>query len=172
MRSCLRFSAGTCSCEAPWHATTARAHPTFTEYSGNGRPPAPCRVLKSPNLLVDGEWHGKVSHGGCTPPLATCPRLLLHASAVCCVLPSTLLANPVHAVCRTACLSTPPYPRKASHLPQLLKLCQVTDFGLSRCLEECAEAGGAGSSSLAATNPRWLAPELLVGKPATLATGG
>ena len=49
---------------------------------------------------------------------------------------------------------------------------QVADFGLSRCLEECAEAGGAGSSSsLAATNPRWLAPELLVGKPATLATG-
>jgi hypothetical protein len=40
----------------------------------------------------------------------------------------------------------------------------VADFNLSKVME-----GSTASSSGGATNPRWLAPELFNGKPATLA---
>jgi hypothetical protein len=42
---------------------------------------------------------------------------------------------------------------------------KVSDFNLSKLLEE-----GAAMSSMAATNPRWLAPEILAGNPATFAS--
>jgi hypothetical protein len=44
------------------------------------------------------------------------------------------------------------------------ELLQVSDFNLSRLMEESQEA-----SSMAAGNPRWLAPEVLEGRGATLA---
>ena len=54
----------------------------------------------------------------------------------------------------------------APHVPAAVP--QIADLGLSRIIVEEDAAGG---SSLAATNPRWLAPELLLGKPATTASG-
>lgn len=42
--------------------------------------------------------------------------------------------------------------------------CKVSDFNLSKLLEETQRA-----TSMAAMNPRWLAPEILRGEPATLA---
>ncbi len=45
---------------------------------------------------------------------------------------------------------------------------KVADFNMSRLVEE--SAGGAGGSSLAAMNPRWLAPEVLGGEGATAAS--
>jgi hypothetical protein len=46
----------------------------------------------------------------------------------------------------------------------LAELLQVSDFNLSRLMEESQAA-----SSMAAGNPRWLAPEVLEGRGATLA---
>jgi hypothetical protein len=43
---------------------------------------------------------------------------------------------------------------------------QVTDFNLSKLLEQDGR-----SSSMAAMNPRWLAPEVMRGERATLASG-
>ncbi len=44
-------------------------------------------------------------------------------------------------------------------------LVQVSDFNLSRIVEDSLVA-----SSMAASNPRWLAPEVLTGKGATFAS--
>ncbi len=44
---------------------------------------------------------------------------------------------------------------------------QVADFNLSKLMEE-----GPGGSSLSATNPRWLAPEVLQGERHTFASVG
>ncbi len=43
---------------------------------------------------------------------------------------------------------------------------QVTDFNLSRIVEDTQ-----GGSSMAAMNPRWLAPEVMQGERATQASG-
>ncbi|GAB4821003.1 hypothetical protein N2152v2_008049 [Parachlorella kessleri] len=46
--------------------------------------------------------------------------------------------------------------------------CKVSDFNLSRILEDRVGLSGGGKSSLQeATNPRWLAPEVLEGQPAS-----
>lgn len=45
-------------------------------------------------------------------------------------------------------------------------LVQVCDFNLSRVVEETVGA----MTSLSATNPKWLAPEILSGRPCTTAS--
>ena len=50
-------------------------------------------------------------------------------------------------------------------LPFLSSFFQITDFNLSKLIAD------QGNSSVAAMNPRWLAPELMQGEQATLASG-
>jgi hypothetical protein len=61
----------------------------------------------------------------------------------------------------------PPWPRPTPSAPLEVSLSplQITDFNLSKMMEESAVV-----SSMAATNPRWLAPEILSGHTATFAS--
>lgn len=109
---------------------------------------SPCRDLKGPNVLVVDGWHAKVRSRG---------------------------AAAAHFVCRCRLASTSPAftPISSFVAPHP----QVADFNLSGTAllpdESSGGAGGdeSGSQPTQASNPRWLAPELMRGGRATAASG-
>ena len=105
-------------------------------------PPIIHRDLKSANLLVDKHWRVRTASNA--PCLPGCPVMACGPD----VLPSALYFSPS--------AHPPPWP------PEQVRVC---DFNLSRAMEDNAVL-----SSMAATNPRWLAPEILSGKGYTFAS--
>lgn len=89
------------------------------------------------------------------------PNLLLSASWDC--------KARAHCVLAVPCPSLPASSRSAPSVrcPLASLTLQVADFGLSKLLGQEQAAG----SSAEVTNPRWLAPEVLQGQPASLAAG-
>lgn len=63
--------------------------------------------------------------------------------------------------------SAPVLPPPRFHCPHP----QVTDFGLSKWLEDSQPAGGQQQTSAVALNPRWLAPETMRGARADQTAG-
>ena len=114
-------------------------------------PPIIHRDLKSPNLLVDKHWKLKVRHAPAVWPAGLqrlcCSSFEVQASGA----PHSLLPAAFHSTNHTR--------------PMLFSLTlQVCDFNLSRVMEESVVL-----SSMVASNPRWLAPEILAGLPYTVA---
>jgi serine/threonine protein kinase len=128
-------------------------------YLHDSRPPIIHRDLKSPNLLVDDAGRIKVCGGSDLHCLAVqnsestlgWPLLAGGRSALL----GALLRFPS---CRFPSL---PAPTPCSPLPHK----QVGDFNLSKVME-----GSMASTVGGANNPRWMAPELLLGGQATFAS--
>ena len=137
-------------------------------------PPIIHRDLKSPNLLVDKHWRVKVSGErrcwGAACSLFRQPwRQIRHgclaglwAGFALRLLPRRPRSNtPRHPPC---------CPTLAPHLPSIIHSWSQSrthptippDFNLSKLMED-----NAVMSSVAATNPRWLSPEILDGKKAS-----
>lgn len=107
------------------------------------------RDLKSPNLLVDDNWRVKVSGLGWWVAVGAG---LSHMRLAAHMVPLLLTSTP-HSMHPLLLL-----------LLVLSSFFQITDFNLSKLIAD------QGNSSVAAMNLRWLAPELMQGERATLAS--